>query len=111
MNNNHSNQSKGPGFINGFLWGAIIGAGVVFLLGTKKGKNILKVISEEGLELSELFSEEVQEDEQPKKEEHHKCKECQTEEKETAPSNSQNGALAKIAHSGRRFFRGTHKGS
>lgn len=52
------NNSNGSGkFINGFFWGALIGAGVIFLLGTKKGKQILKVISEEGLELSQLFSE------------------------------------------------------
>lgn len=51
MNNNNSNGS----FVNGFLWGAIIGAGVVFLLGTDKGKKLLKGIKEEGLEgVSEL---------------------------------------------------------
>lgn len=57
MNSNNS----GGSFVNGFLWGAIIGAGVVFLLGTKKGKGLLKTITEEGLEgvsgLSELVEE------------------------------------------------------
>lgn len=37
-------------FTNGFLLGVIVGGLVVFLWGTKTGKNILKVISEEGLE-------------------------------------------------------------
>ena len=37
-------------FSYGFLLGLIIGGGAVFLLGTKTGKNILKIISEEGLE-------------------------------------------------------------
>jgi len=51
MNNNHSNR-----FFDGFLWGAIIGGGLVFLLGTKKGKKILKMITEEGVEgLSEIL--------------------------------------------------------
>lgn len=37
-------------FSNGFILGLIIGGGLVFLLGTKTGKNILKIISEEGFE-------------------------------------------------------------
>lgn len=44
--NNNGNSGK---FINGFLLGALIGAGAVFLLGTKKGKEIIKKFSEEGL--------------------------------------------------------------
>ena len=51
MNNNPNR------FLDGFLWGAIIGGGLVFLLATKKGKKILKMISEEGLELSEFLEE------------------------------------------------------
>lgn len=47
MENNNSNS--GGKFVNGFLLGALIGVGVVFLLGTKKGKKVLKTISEEGL--------------------------------------------------------------
>ena len=37
-------------FSNGFILGLIIGGGAVFLLGTKTGKNILKIISEEGFD-------------------------------------------------------------
>ena len=48
MNNSNSGQGGGK-FINGFLLGALIGAGVVFLLGTKKGKKLLKNLSEDGL--------------------------------------------------------------
>ncbi|MEK7518204.1 MAG: hypothetical protein AAB583_06705 [Patescibacteria group bacterium] len=47
MENNNSNS--GSKFFNGFLLGALIGGGIVFLLGTKKGKKLLKAISEEGL--------------------------------------------------------------
>ena len=48
-NNATANPGQGSKFVNGFLLGALIGAGVVFLLGTKKGKRLLKTISEEGL--------------------------------------------------------------
>lgn len=37
-------------FSHGFLLGLIIGGGAVFLLGTKTGKNLLKIASEQGLE-------------------------------------------------------------
>ena len=59
MNNNHSSK-----FFDGFLWGAIMGGGLVFLLGTKKGKKILKMITEEGVEgLSEILEEQMDEEE------------------------------------------------
>ena len=61
---------------NGFLWGLIIGGLIVFLLVTKKGRRILKAISEEGFEklgeyvdidklstLKQSFEDEVDEDE------------------------------------------------
>lgn len=61
MENNNSNS--GSKFINGFLLGALIGAGVVFLLGTKKGKKLLKAISEEGLgNISNILEEEKVDD-------------------------------------------------
>jgi gas vesicle protein len=43
-NNNKPNNN----FLSAFVLGAIVGAAIVFLLATKKGKNILKAISEEG---------------------------------------------------------------
>jgi uncharacterized membrane protein YebE (DUF533 family) len=36
-------------FTDGLLLGALIGGAAVFLLGTKKGNKVLKVITEEGL--------------------------------------------------------------
>ena|SRR3989344_3302812 len=58
MNNNHGNK-----FFDGLLWGAILGGGLVFLLGTKKGKKILKMITEEGVEgLSEILEAQMDED-------------------------------------------------
>ncbi len=37
-------------FSTGFLIGVLIGAAIVFLFGTKKGKKLLDIVSEEGLE-------------------------------------------------------------
>lgn len=52
--NNNNNSNK---FLNGFLLGALIGGGIVFLLNSKKGKKILKIISEGGLDnISDLLS-------------------------------------------------------
>ncbi len=52
MNNDNIGNGSGHGsnFFSGFLVGALVGAAVVFLLGTKKGKKLLKAISEEGVE-------------------------------------------------------------
>jgi gas vesicle protein len=56
-NNNH----RGPSFMNGFFLGIIIGAAIVFLIGTKKGKKVLKLLTESGIEgvsdLQEMLSE------------------------------------------------------
>lgn len=55
MENNNNGGSK---FINGFLLGALIGAGAVFLLSSKKGKKLLKILSEGGLDkISDLLQE------------------------------------------------------
>jgi len=45
-----NNNNSGGKFFNGFLLGMLVGAAVVFLLGTKKGKRLLKAISEEGID-------------------------------------------------------------
>ena len=63
MNNN------GNKFMDGFVLGAIIGGAAVFLLGTRTGKNLLKIVSEQGLDgLTNLLEEydlsEVEEDEE-----------------------------------------------
>lgn len=62
-----NNHHKGPGFMNGFFFGIIVGAAVVFLLGTKKGKKILKLLTETGVEgvadLEEMLAESEDEEE------------------------------------------------
>jgi hypothetical protein len=37
-------------FTTGLLVGLILGGGAVFLLGTRTGKNVLKIVSEQGLD-------------------------------------------------------------
>lgn len=44
-----NNNNQGGKFANGFLLGLLIGGALVFLLGTKKGKRLLKAISEKGI--------------------------------------------------------------
>lgn len=55
MENNNNGGNK---FLNGFLLGALIGAGTVFLLSSKKGKKLLKILSEGGLDKISDFLEE-----------------------------------------------------
>jgi gas vesicle protein len=57
--NKEDNSQHHHGHMNGFLLGVIVGAALVFLLATKKGKKILKLISEEGIEsLTDLLKDE-----------------------------------------------------
>jgi DNA-binding PadR family transcriptional regulator len=58
------NRDHGNKFFSGFLFGAIIGGGIVFLLGTEKGKKILASLTEEGLENFNEFMEEGAGDEE-----------------------------------------------
>lgn len=54
MNNDHHNGH----FFDGFLLGIVVGAAAVFLLGTKTGKNLLKILSEQGVDgLKDLMDE------------------------------------------------------
>jgi gas vesicle protein len=46
VENNKSNNN----FPGGFLFGVLIGAAIVFLLGTEKGKRILKTISKDRMD-------------------------------------------------------------
>lgn len=57
MDKNNSNNSNNN-FFSGFLLGALVGAAVVFLLGTKKGKRLLEAISKEDIgDFSNIFEE------------------------------------------------------
>jgi len=51
MNKEHLQHHHGSGgFMNGLILGILIGAGIVFLFGTKRGKQVLKAITENGVE-------------------------------------------------------------
>jgi gas vesicle protein len=45
-------------FSNGFLLGLIIGGGAVFLLATETGRNLMKIVSERGMDgIAEILEE------------------------------------------------------
>lgn len=53
MNDHHSNR-----FFDGLILGIVIGAAAVFLFGTKSGKNLLKILSEQGVDgIKDLIEE------------------------------------------------------
>ena len=61
MNNNGNHGNK---FFEGFIWGAIIGGAIVFLMGTKKGKKLLKAIADEGVgNFADILDEGIDENE------------------------------------------------
>lgn len=95
-------NNKG-GFLNGFLLGAIVGGIAVFLLTSKKGRKILKLLTEEGLEgvseLEELFGEKIADD---FKEEPVPSKRIYADK----PAPEESSTLHKVKSAGRRFFKG-----
>lgn len=115
MSNNLNDYQRGGNFMNGFLLGVLIGGGVIFLLGTKKGKQILKIIREGGLEgISEIgdLIEDIEEEHEMQSEEqvphtngsatnghaHHPVV-------QSAPSEEESSTISKIKTTGRRFFK------
>lgn len=115
MNNN---QGHSGGFFSGLLWGAFLGAGAVLLLNTKKGKKLLKTLTEEGADgianLEELLTEAIGEKEEeiatpkeksaPSKSAKHTNGEARNNEK-----SAQTPVVQKILTPPRRFFRGIKK--
>ena len=109
MNNEH----HGGGFLNGFFFGLMVGAGLVFLFGTNKGRKVLQMLLdqiEENTELSELLEmpdgEEEEEyvdalEEEPEQDEEvHEIK-----SKPKAETSKPARAVAKV----KRFFKGAPK--
>lgn len=123
--NDHNHHNTNNGFVSGFIVGVVVGAAVVFLFFTKKGKKLLKLLSEEGLEgvseLEELIAEELIE-EKPKsvKQKPTKAQNLPIESKDGVddipPLTSQQKeyiphALGRIQTPARRFFKGIPKRS
>lgn len=93
-------HNHGGGFGSGFLLGLIVGAAVIFFLFTKRGKELLHKITEEGIEGVEEFKELLDMD-------------VDEEEYEVEPSEKVNRVIAKteaavepIRKTAKRFFRG-----
>lgn len=83
--------------MNGFLVGVIVGAALVFLFATKKGRKIVKTLTEEGLEgvsgLQDLFEGDLDD----------------MDEMELAEAEPQEPVEVQEKPSPRRFFRGTKR--
>lgn len=94
--------------MNGFLIGVIVGAALVFLLATKKGKRLLSAISEEGLDnIADLVGE--VEDGFEEEEELPKESVVESSKEEIKPKVHSNGETKKSPT--RRFFKGVPKKS
>lgn len=65
--NDSQNPVQGNSFFSGFLLGALVGAAIVFLFGTKKGKKLLEIISKEGVENISDILDETKKLEEPQK--------------------------------------------
>ena len=114
----HDNRHSGGGFFNGFILGLLVGAGLVFLFGTAKGKKVLQMLLEqveENTELSELLEiPEGEEDayfdaieEEPEMELSEKSDEIRHEFQKGSHSQAEKShkPVAKV----KRFFRGPSK--
>lgn len=109
MNNNQGNG----GFLVGLLIGLIIGGGAVFLFGTKRGKKILKTLTEEGLdsvsELEDLFEDVVggEDSREVPVQSEPRSKSPSPLAKAKAQPNGQSvqSPINKITSTGKRFFR------
>jgi len=100
MDNNNQNNGK---FFSGFLIGFIVGAAVVFFLGTKKGKRLLKTISEKGINnISNLLEKADKAEDLDKILEEKKPKKDFTPKREFAVREMATEEKPKV----RRFFRG-----
>ena len=46
-------DKKGGHFINGFFWGAVLGGGFAYLISTKRGRELLKDLVQDGMDMLE----------------------------------------------------------
>jgi hypothetical protein len=99
-------KHHGGGFFNGFVLGLIIGAGLVFLFGTSKGKRVLQMLLdqvEENTAISELL--EMPEDEEDDYVMDAHDEEPVEEHKHVHEVEESTRPVAKV----KRFFRGSKK--
>ena len=104
MNEHHSN-----GFFSGFLFGLVVGAGLVFLFGTSRGKKVLQMLLdqvEENSAISELLEMPEDEDEYVGIEADEEPEDAPVkEEKHTSSGHKLEKPVAKV----KRFFKGAPK--
>jgi len=93
----HNHNSNGFG--KGFLLGFIVGAAVIFFLFTKRGKQLLKIITEEGLAGVEEFKDILDMDEEDEEIEYE-------ERPQRAVVARTEAAVHKVSSKAKRFFRG-----
>lgn len=102
-----SEEHHGSGFVNGFVLGLLVGASVVFLLGTSKGKKVLQMLLdqvEENTAISELLEMPEDEDAYVGIEEEEEEPEEKMSKSKPVQEKSQR-TVAKV----KRFFKGTPK--
>ena len=103
MNKEHLPQHHGSGgFMNGLILGILIGAGLIFLFGTKRGKQVLKAITENGVESLSDLTEILQNTEFEDEEEF-------AEDGEVIPSKKVETRKPSVVRSTKRFFRGVKR--
>lgn len=113
MENEHRHHG-GSGFFNGLVLGLLIGAGLVFLFGTNKGRKVLQMLLEqveENTQLSELLEMPDDEDEEYMMGVEESAEDEEPEEVKVAPrehhivDEKPHKTVAKV----KRFFRGSPK--
>lgn len=113
--------------MGGFIFGALVGGILVFLLATKKGKKLLKMLIEEGgegiSEIEEFLTEDFFEGKAPALRQEKVAKETQETKAEVSKETKETDetkalerpivphVITRLGTSGRRFFRGTPKRS
>ncbi len=116
----HHNSHNTSGFTAGIILGVVIGVALALLFSTKKGKKLLKVLTEEGLEkisgLEEILGDVLEEEELPvanvkpsssKAVHHEEVKEVIVERAPlTSDGVPSQAPLQKVTTTTRRFFRG-----
>ncbi|MCL5438360.1 MAG: YtxH domain-containing protein [Patescibacteria group bacterium] len=118
-------NKSGSSFFNGFIWGAVMGAGVCYFLTTKTGKKLIKKLTTDGLEgvteVTNLIREEVKHSEEPQVQDDFE-EEAEEEIKTNGHKKTQESPIRKITTStqsltkgfggqAKRFFKGIPKRS
>lgn len=106
----------GSGFGNGLIVGMIFGAILVLLFTTKKGRKILRLLSEEGFEKVkdwEHILDELELDDNEEMDSDYISQERTTDSRKVILTNGSNGyshhAIHRVKPTSRRFFRGIPK--